>query len=134
MDQPSPQHITQLLLAWREGNKAALDELMPLVYDELRRLAKNFMRRQNPGHTLETTALVNEAYLRLIDSEPLLSPAMLRLAGWMSEHYLCPLGQVLQAIVPAGVRGQAGTREMSFLSVTEAVRAQLAAGAHDTGR
>src|SRR5882724_8472473 len=53
---------------------------------------------------------------RLIDAEPLLSPAMLRLAEWMADYYLCPLGQVLQAIVPAGVRGQAGTREMTFLS------------------
>ena len=57
-----------------------------------------------------------------IDAEPLLSPAMLRLAQWMSDYYLCPLGQVLQAIVPAGVRGKAGTREMTFLSVPPAVR------------
>jgi RNA polymerase sigma factor (TIGR02999 family) len=55
-------------MAWGGGDKAALDRLMPLVYQELRRLAKGHMRRQNPGHTLQTTALVNEAYLRLIDS------------------------------------------------------------------
>ncbi len=66
--QPASQEITQLLLAWGGGDKAALDALMPIVYDELRRLAKRYMRRQNPGHTLQTTALVNEAYLRLIDS------------------------------------------------------------------
>lgn len=65
---------------------------------------------------------------RLIDAEPLLSPAMLRLAQWMSDYYLCPLGQALQAIVPAGVRGQAGTREMTFLSVPPQVRQQLEAG------
>jgi RNA polymerase sigma factor (TIGR02999 family) len=57
-----------MLLAWGDGDRAALDELTPIVYDELRRLARNYMRRQNPGHTLQTTALVNEAYLRLIDS------------------------------------------------------------------
>jgi RNA polymerase sigma factor (TIGR02999 family) len=65
--QPSAE-ITQLLLAWGNGDQKALDELMPLVYSELRKLAKNYMRGQRPGHTLQTTALVNEAYLRLIDS------------------------------------------------------------------
>ncbi len=63
----SPQ-ITQLLLAWGKGDQAALDELMPLVYDELRRVAARFLRRQRPSQTMQTTALVNEAYLRLIDS------------------------------------------------------------------
>jgi len=63
----SPQ-ITHLLLAWGNGDQAALEELMPLVYDELRKVAARFLRRQRPGHTLQTTALVNEAYLRLIDS------------------------------------------------------------------
>jgi primosomal protein N' (replication factor Y) len=65
---------------------------------------------------------------RLLDEQPLLSQAMLRLAEWMAGYYLCPLGQVLQAIVPAGVRGQAGTREMTFLSVPQQVLEQLAAG------
>ena len=63
-----PPQITQLLLAWGKGDQAALEELMPLVYDELRKVAARFLRRQRPGHTLQTTALVNEAYLRLIDS------------------------------------------------------------------
>src|SRR5262245_4434655 len=65
---------------------------------------------------------------RVGDAGPLLSPAMLQLASWMADYYLCPLGQVLQAIVPAGVRGKAGTREMTFLSVPPQVREQLAAG------
>ncbi|MGD9630569.1 MAG: sigma-70 family RNA polymerase sigma factor [Pyrinomonadaceae bacterium] len=60
--------ITQLLLAWRKGERSALDELIPLVQVELRRLARNYMRRQNADHTLQTTALVNEAFLRLVDS------------------------------------------------------------------
>jgi RNA polymerase sigma factor (TIGR02999 family) len=64
----SSADITQLLLAWGNGDQKALDELMPLVYAKLRKLAKNYMRGQRPGHTLQTTALVNEAYLRLIDS------------------------------------------------------------------
>ncbi|HKX83969.1 MAG TPA: sigma-70 family RNA polymerase sigma factor [Pyrinomonadaceae bacterium] len=62
------QQITKLLLAWREGEPAALDRLMPIVYDELKRLASAYMRRQKPGHSLQTVDLVNEAYMRLIDS------------------------------------------------------------------
>jgi len=59
--------VTQLLLRWSEGDKAALGKLMPLVYRELRRLAGHYMRRERPGHTLQASALVNEAYLRLVD-------------------------------------------------------------------
>src|SRR3954471_13354746 len=70
---------------------------------------------------------------RIVDVEALLSPAMLRLAQWMADYYLCPLGQVLQAIVPAGVRGKAGTREMTFLSVPPEVREQLQAGTLKVG-
>lgn len=62
------QEITRLLLAWREGEKSALDRLMPAVYEELKRLASAYMRRQRPGHSLQTVDLVNEAYMRLIDS------------------------------------------------------------------
>ncbi len=62
-----PEGITQLLIDWSTGDQAALDRLMPLVYDELRRLANNYLRRERQGHTLQPTALVNEAYLRLID-------------------------------------------------------------------
>ncbi len=68
MSGTASQEITQLLLAWGDGDKRALDKLMPFVYEELRRLARNYMRHQPSDHTLQTTALVNEAYLRLIDS------------------------------------------------------------------
>ena len=64
---PSAKDVTQLLLDWSNGNKEALDKLIPLVYDELRRLAHRYLRRERPDHTLQTTALVHEAYLRLID-------------------------------------------------------------------
>lgn len=60
-----PQRVTELLIAWSGGDDAALEQLMPLVYGELRRLAHSYMRGERPGHTLQTTALVNEAYLRL---------------------------------------------------------------------
>jgi RNA polymerase sigma factor (TIGR02999 family) len=65
----SPHKVTELLLDWSNGNQAALDRLMPLVDRELHRLAHHYMRRENAGHTLQTTALVNEAYLRLVESE-----------------------------------------------------------------
>lgn len=64
-----PQEITQLLLSWSKGDKAALDQLVPLVYPELRKLARRYMGRENPGHTLQTSALINEAYLKLIDRQ-----------------------------------------------------------------
>ncbi len=60
--------VTQLLLAWRGGDEQALNKLTPLVYAELRRLARSYMSRERPGHTLQTTALVHEAYTRLIDA------------------------------------------------------------------
>ncbi|HEY7783577.1 MAG TPA: ECF-type sigma factor, partial [Pyrinomonadaceae bacterium] len=59
--------ITQLLVRWNEGDASALEELMPLVYSELRRLAKHYLRSERKDHTLQPTALVNEAYLRLVD-------------------------------------------------------------------
>ena len=61
----SPDNLTDLLREWRDGDKAALDKLTPLVYDELRRIAHRYVRRERNGHTLQTTALVNEAYMRL---------------------------------------------------------------------
>ena len=63
-----PGEITGLLADWSSGNQAALDRLLPVVYDELRRLASAYMRRERPDHLLQTTALVHEAYLRLVDS------------------------------------------------------------------
>jgi RNA polymerase sigma factor (TIGR02999 family) len=69
MAAPSTQEITQLLVAWSNGDEAALEQLTPLVQAELRRLAKRFMGGERQGHILQTTALVNEAFLRLIDWE-----------------------------------------------------------------
>lgn len=61
--------VTQLLLAWNEGKSGALDQLMPLMYDELHRMARRYMRQERVGHTLQATALINEAYVRLIDAQ-----------------------------------------------------------------
>ena len=66
---PMPQEVSQLLRAWGDGDQTALDRLMPLVYDELRRMARRYMDRQPSGHTLQTTALIHEAYLRLVNQQ-----------------------------------------------------------------
>ena len=63
----APHEVTQLLVAWGDGDQSALDQLMPLVYDELHKLAHRYMAQERPEHTLQTSALVNEAYVRLID-------------------------------------------------------------------
>jgi len=67
MQTHSPKEITRLLAAWSDGDQSALDKLVPLVQSELHRLAHHYMGRERPGHTLQTSALVNEAYIRLID-------------------------------------------------------------------
>ena len=66
---PSPQNVTEMLRDWRNGDQEALEKLIPVVYDELRRQAANYLRRERPGHTLQTTALIHEAYLRLINQQ-----------------------------------------------------------------
>jgi RNA polymerase sigma-70 factor, ECF subfamily len=66
---PTSYEITQLLLAWSEGDKQALDRLVPLVYEELRRLAQSYKRKEWAGRTLQTTSLIHDAYLRLIDAD-----------------------------------------------------------------
>jgi RNA polymerase sigma-70 factor, ECF subfamily len=64
---PGPHQVTRLLKEWSEGDETAVQQLMPLVYDELHRLAHQHMRREKPGNVLQTSALINEAYLRLVD-------------------------------------------------------------------
>ena len=67
MSRLASQEVTKLLLAWRQGKQEALDELMPIVYEELRRQAHHYMQGERKGHSLQTTALINETYLRLLD-------------------------------------------------------------------
>ena len=67
MQAQSSKEITRLLIAWSEGDQTALDQLAPLIHSELRRLAHHYMSRERPGHLLQTSALINEAYIRLID-------------------------------------------------------------------
>lgn len=65
--EPSPQEVTGLLIAWSKGDQAAFDRLLPLIYNELRQMARRYMARRQPGHTLQTTALIHEAYLKLVE-------------------------------------------------------------------
>src|SRR5262249_8770674 len=69
MTTPAHTEVSQLLIKWGQGDQEALGRLMPLVYDELRRLASRNLRRERPDHTLQTTALVHEAYLKLVDQQ-----------------------------------------------------------------
>src|SRR5438034_11253147 len=88
---PSPNQVTGLLEAWSHGDKAALDKLTPLVYDELRRLAHHYMSRERAGHTLQTTALVNEAYVRLVDQKDV---------HWQNRaHFFAVAAQVMRHIL-----------------------------------
>jgi len=66
---PSAQNVTEMLRDWRKGDQEALEQLIPVVYDELHRQAARYLRREHPGHTLQTTALIHEAYLRLIKQQ-----------------------------------------------------------------
>ena len=68
MEALSQRQVTQLLLDWSDGDNEALNRLMPLVYQELKRMARYYMRRERADHTLQTSALVNEAYIRLVDA------------------------------------------------------------------
>jgi RNA polymerase sigma factor (TIGR02999 family) len=84
-------NLTGLLLEWREGDKAALDRLMPLVYDELRRIAHRYVQRERDGHTLQTSALVNEAYLRFAGQ---------RKVDWQNRsHFFAVTAQVMRHIL-----------------------------------
>ena len=83
--------ITQLLMAWKEGDQAALDDLMPMVEAELRQIAHRFMRREEGNHTLQTTALVNEAYLKLINQ---------RSMSWQNRsHFFAISAQIMRRIL-----------------------------------
>lgn len=85
------QQITELLIEWNQGATGALDKLLPLVEMELRRIAARYMRRESPGHTLQTTALVHEAYLKLVDQ---------RQAGWQNRaHFFALAAQIMRRIL-----------------------------------
>jgi RNA polymerase sigma factor (TIGR02999 family) len=97
-----PVDITSLLKSWNEGDATALDRLTPLVYEELRRLAHRYMRHERAGHTLQTTALVNEAYVRLAD---------LKGVEWHDRsHFLALCAQIMRRILVDAARKRASAK------------------------
>ena len=108
--------VTQLLVDWGQGDQTALDKLMPLVYDELRRLAANHLRRERAEHTLQPTALVNEAYLKLIDQKN---------ARWQNRAQFFGISaQLMRRILVDHARqhqaAKRGGKDQQRLSITEA--------------
>jgi len=97
------ENITQLLVAWNDGDEAAMDNLMPYAERELRRIAHHYMRGENPNHTLQTTALVNEAYLKLVDKREI---------NWQNRaHFFAVMAQAMRRILINHARDQkAGKR------------------------
>jgi RNA polymerase sigma-70 factor, ECF subfamily len=88
---PASSEVTELLVAWSAGQQTALEKLVPLVHAELRRIARRYMYRERPGHTLQTTALVNEAYLRLVDA---------RQVRWQNRaHFFAVSAQLMRRIL-----------------------------------
>ena len=114
--QPPSEQITQLLQSWSQGNQGAMEKLVPLVYDQLHRLAKRYISDERPGHTLQTTALVNEAYLRLVGSSH---------ANWAGRgHFFGVCAQVMRRILVDWARSHQALKrggEVSALDLNEAL-------------
>src|SRR5450759_3744046 len=89
--EPAVGDISELLRAWSEGEQSALEKLTPIVYDEIHRLAGRHMKRERPGHSLQTTDLVNEAYLRLVDYK--------RMQWQDRAHFFAVAAQVMRRIL-----------------------------------
>ncbi len=99
MPTPSPQEVTQLLADWGKGDRSALDKLLPLVHSELRRIAQRQMSQERPGHTLQATALVNEAYLKLAGQQGF---------DWQNRaHFFAVCAQVMRHILIDHARAHA---------------------------
>ncbi|MFN7926745.1 MAG: sigma-70 family RNA polymerase sigma factor [Blastocatellia bacterium] len=136
-----PARVTKLLLAWRAGDAAALERLIPLVHAELRRIARSFMRRERAGHTLETTALVNEAYLRLIDAQRVdwrdrthflsVAAGLMRriLVDFAREHHARKRGGSAQQVTLDDALLVGQTRGEDVLAIAEALQALAAVDA-----
>jgi len=102
MSTGGPEEITRLLKAWGGGDPDALNRLTPLVYSELRRAARRYMRRERAGNTLQTTALINEAYLRLVDAQN---------AGWQDRaHFFAVSAQLMRRILVDAARARGSAK------------------------
>jgi RNA polymerase sigma factor (TIGR02999 family) len=99
---PPPNEITRSLLRWSRGDRAALDQLMPVVYEELHKLAQGFLRWERPDHTLQPTALINEAYLRLVKQD---------FPEWQSrKHFYGVAAQLMRQVLVEHARARAADK------------------------
>ena len=111
MNEVEQSQITQLLVQWKGGNQQALDALMPLVYRELKRLAGSYLRRERPDHTLQSAALVNEAYLRLVDQKQV---------QWQNRaHFFGIAAQMMRRILVDHARGQHAAKRGAGVELLE---------------
>jgi len=108
--EPAAGEVSQLLHAWSGGDHNALERLTPIVYDELYRLARRYMQRERPGHSLQTTALVNEAYLRLVDYK--------RMQWQNRAHFFAVSAQLMRRILVEHARRHNLKRGVGFLQVS----------------
>jgi len=107
---PSSQSITQLLIEWRDGDQTALDRLIPLVHQELRRLAHHYLKQERREHTLQTTALVNEAYLKLVDHKGM---------HWQNRaHFFAVAAQAMRRILVDHARTRDALKRGGRLAMT----------------
>ena len=116
--------VTGLLQAWRGGDQAALDNLIPLLERELHRIAKHYMAAQPPGHTLQTTALVNEAYLRLIDAQ--------RLSWHDRSHFLAVCSQIMRHVLVDHARARQAAKRGGAAEAAPLEEAWVASPEPDT--
>src|SRR3954464_7764623 len=108
--EPEVDDVSTLLLAWSKGDQSALERITPIVYSELRRLAGHYMRNERAGHTLQATALVHEAYTRLVDY---------RRMQWQSRaHFFAVAAQLMRRILVDHARGRAVKRGGGFHRVS----------------
>jgi len=119
--EPDVGDVSKLLRAWSDGDKSALEKLTPIVYDELHRLARRHMKRERPGHSLQTTALVNEAYMRLVDYK--------RMQWQNRAHFFAVSAQLMRRILVEHARRQnlkrgGGVQHVSLEETTIAVDAR----------
>ncbi len=107
----SALRITRLLKAWGEGDQAALERLAPLIYDELHRIAGRYMRKEKPGNTLQTTALVNQAWLRLVGGAPV---------EWQDRaHFFAVSSQIMRRILVDAARARSAGKEHGLVQRLE---------------
>ena len=115
--------VTQLLQEWQAGDRQALDRLTPLVYEELRRQASHYLRHERPGHTLQTTALVHEAYLRLVDAQDV---------QWQDRaHFFAVAANLMRRILVEHARKKGADKRGGSAIRLELDEAMLVAGAPD---